>query len=146
MATPHSPLRVSYNLSFNPFQHKSGDRQFSYSVKENFSRFGGHEDRSRSPNQYAGGQTRQYQYQSRYGINQGAGHSSSVLQNSRVQNMEESRVHSTSQTRKVTTTTTVIKRVSQHQEFFISELQSEVAEMKSRQRDIGALKDQYRYL
>lgn len=38
------------------------------------------------------------------------------------------------------------QKVSQHQEFFINELQSEIQEMRNRQRDINQLKDQYRYL
>jgi hypothetical protein len=31
--------------------------------------------------------------------------------------------------------------VTQHQEFFISELQNDISELKSRQRDFGALKE-----
>mmetsp|Transcript_1076 Transcript_1076/g.1986 ORF Transcript_1076/g.1986 Transcript_1076/m.1986 type:complete len:162 (-) Transcript_1076:107-592(-) len=38
------------------------------------------------------------------------------------------------------------QRISQHQEFFISELESEIKELRHRQRDYNALKNQFRYL
>jgi len=37
-------------------------------------------------------------------------------------------------------------RLSQHQEFFISDLQNDINELRNRQRDFTALKEQYRYL
>ena len=75
--------------------------------------------RSRSPNNYVGQQTRQYQYQARGGV-----------------------------TPLAPSKGPVIKRVvvNQHHEFFVSELQNDISELKSRQRDFGALKEQYRYL
>jgi len=37
-------------------------------------------------------------------------------------------------------------RLSQHQEFFISDLTNDINDLKNRQRDFTALKEQYRYL
>ena len=77
--------------------------------------------RSRSPNNYVGQQTRQYQYQSRMSATP-VQHSAQVQQ--------------------------VVRRVAvnQHHEFFVNELQNDIAELRSRQRDFAALKEQYHYL
>ena len=75
--------------------------------------------RSRSPANYAGQQTRQYQYQSRMNVTPLAPQPQVIV-------------------RKVA--------VNQHHEFFVSELQNDISELRSRQRDFGALKEQFKYL
>ena len=75
--------------------------------------------RSRSPVQYAA--TRQYQYQSRLGVppQMPFREGGSVTK----------------------TVTTYKTKVDQHHEFFVSELQSDINELRNRQRDFGALQE-----
>jgi uncharacterized protein YdcH (DUF465 family) len=83
--------------------------------------------------------TRQYQFQSRFGING----SNSMPRYAEAAN-------STTQERYPQRRTQggqrgpSAKRISQHQEFFIQELQVEIQELRAKMRDFGSLKAKYR--
>jgi len=71
--------------------------------------------------------TRQHQYQSRFGV---TGSSTAIG----------------SSYKQTTYNVTRPPVLSQHTELFIAELQCEVVDMKNRQKDIGALREQFKYL
>lgn len=84
--------------------------------------------RSRSPimKDYGfGQQTRQSQYMSRHGFEEAS---------------------TRQQTRTIVREVREVRYISQHHELFVSDLQSEIADLKNKQRDYGALKEQYSYL